>query len=70
MFSIIGREGKRTTSSSTTTSTTATATSPAVATTAATAVAAHLVQTGVDLLLRLCKNLNEITGLLGVYKFC
>ena len=50
--------------------TTATATSPAATATAATAVAAHLVQTRINLLLGLRKNLDKITGLLGVCKRC
>lgn len=48
--------------------TTTTATSPTSATTAATAVANHLLQTRIDLLLGLAKDGDEITSLLGVWK--
>lgn len=55
------------TTSATATATTATATSPAATAAAAATVAAHLVQAGVDLLLSFLENVDEITGLLGVY---
>lgn len=46
---------------------TATATTETTASTAA-AVADHLGETRVDLLLSLTKNVDEVTGLLGVWK--
>jgi hypothetical protein len=49
-----------------TTTATTTATAPAATTTAATAVADHLGETGVDLLLRLGEDGDEVTSLLGI----
>lgn len=54
------------TTAATATSTTTTATSPAATTATTTAVAAHLVQARVNLLLRLRKDLDKIASLLGV----
>jgi hypothetical protein len=50
----------------TTTATTA-ATASATAASPATTVAGHLVQARVNLLLGLCKNLNEVTSLLRIF---
>jgi hypothetical protein len=49
-----------------TTTATTTATAPAATTTAATAVADHLGETGVDLLLGLGEDSDEVTSLLGI----
>jgi hypothetical protein len=60
-----------TTTAATAAATTATtATSPAAATTAATAVAAHLLQTRVNLLLGFRENVYQIASLLRVYSGC
>lgn len=53
--------------STATTTATAPATTTATATTAAATVADHLGETGVDLLLGLTKNIDEVTSLLGVW---
>ena len=58
--------GMHTTTSTTAASATTTATSPTAASTAAATIAGHLMQARVNLLLGLGKNLDEITGLLGV----
>ena len=55
-----------TTSAATATTATAPATSTTAATAAATTVANHLSETGVDLLLGLTENVDEVTSLLGV----
>jgi hypothetical protein len=55
-----------TTTATAATTTSATATSPAATSTAAT-VAGHLVKARIDLLLGLCKDLDEVTGLLRVW---
>jgi hypothetical protein len=55
-----------TTTATTAATASATAASPASTATAAT-VSGHLVQTRVNLLLGLGKNLNEVTSLLGVF---
>lgn len=56
-----------TTTTSATTTSTATTASPAAAAATATTVAGHLVETGINLLLGLLENLDEITSLLGVW---
>jgi hypothetical protein len=59
-----------TTSAAATATATAPATSATTATAAATTVANHLGETGVDLLLGLTKNVDEVTSLLGVLYSC
>ena len=74
--SVVSKRGRVGSSVTTTTAaaaatvpaTTTTATSPTSATTAATAIASHLVQTRINLLLGLAKDGDEITSLLGVWK--
>ena len=63
MCSINTRSNQLTTTSAAATATTA---SPATAAAATAAVAGHLVQTRINLLLGFCEDANEITGLLGV----
>jgi hypothetical protein len=53
-----------------TTTATAPATTATTATAAATTVANHLSETGVNLLLGLTKNVDEVTSLLGVWDSC
>jgi hypothetical protein len=53
-----------------TTTATAPATTTTTATAAATTVANHLGETGVDLLLGLPKDVNQVTGLLGIWESC
>jgi hypothetical protein len=55
-----------TTTATTAATASATAASPA-STSTATTVAGHLVQARVNLLLGLCKNLNEVTSLLRIF---
>jgi hypothetical protein len=55
-----------TSTAASTTTATAPATTTATATAAATTVANHLGETGVDLLLGLAKDVNQVTGLLGI----
>jgi hypothetical protein len=54
----------------TTTTATAPATTATTATAAATTVANHLGETGVDLLLSLTKDVNQVASLLGVWDSC
>ena len=65
---ITARPSTTTASAAATTATTAT--SPAAATATATTVAAHLLKTRVNLLLRFRENVHQIASLLGVYSGC
>ena len=59
-----------TTAAATAATTATTATTPAAATATTTAVAAHLLKTRVNLLLRFRENVHQIASLLGVYSGC
>jgi len=59
-----------TTSAAAATTATTPATTTTTATAAATTVANHLGETGVDLLLSLTENVDEVTSLLGVWEHC
>ena len=65
--SVVGAGEATATTATTATAATSATTAPATVATAATTVADHLSETGVDVLLSLGQDVDEVTSLLGVW---
>lgn len=65
--SVVGAGEAATATATTATAATSATTAPATVATAATTVADHLSETGVDVLLSLGQDVDEVTSLLGVW---